>query len=162
MKAQSICPSLYRLAYFKYVAKEQTYPKLPLEKSQYVYHMISVESGTFDVTVNGSTARVEAGDLLYLLPGDVYRILPCGLDFSLYNLFFDLRDSCTEHDNRYTNCVFLQSFQPQLCLPRVEFEDACVLNQSGIFPKINAFEKNFSATAQMQVTPYTRAPGFFR
>lgn len=137
MKLQSICPSLYRLGYFKYEDGKRQYPKLSFEKSQYVYHIISVETGAFDVLINGKCERAEAGDVLYLLPGDIYRILPCGTDFSLYNLFFDFRDPLTSADNRYQTCVFTQSFQAPWCLPSIAFEDASALNKSGIFKKVH-------------------------
>ena len=143
MKVGSICPSLYHLNYFKYVEGEHKYPKISFEKSQYTYHIILVEKGTFDVSIGGSISHLEAADALYLLPGDVYRILPCGVDFSLYNLFFDFFDCAERNDHRYQSCVFMQSFDTQMCLPRVDFEDAAALNKSRIFKHV--FEKSFKS-----------------
>ena len=76
MKLQNIRPLLYRLTYFKYVDGEDKFPNLSLDKSQYVYHILLLEKGTLDVHVGGKTERIKAGDALYLLPGDIYRLLP--------------------------------------------------------------------------------------
>ncbi|MBQ9132733.1 MAG: helix-turn-helix transcriptional regulator [Clostridia bacterium] len=141
MEIQSICPLLYRLSYFKYVNGAQEHSKISRAKSQYGYHILLIDKGTLDVCFGNKKAQIKAGDALYLLPGEVYRLLPCGKDFSLYNLFFYFRDDHTDYENRYQNCVFIQYFDPDFCLPRINFEDASVLNQSGIFRNLS-IEKN--------------------
>jgi AraC-like DNA-binding protein len=83
--------------------------------------------------VGGKTERIKAGDALYLLPGDIYRLLPCKEDFSLYNLFFDFIDDRPIKENNRNACVFMKYYDTELCLPRIKFEDAAVLNKSGIF-----------------------------
>ena len=133
MKIQNIRPLLYRLSYFKYVDGEDKFPNLSLDKSQYVYHILLLEKGTLDVYVGGKTERIKAGDALYLLPGDIYRLLPCKEDFSLYNLFFDFLDDRPIKENNRNACVFMKYYDTELCLPRIKFEDAAVLNKSGIF-----------------------------
>ena len=136
MKINNICPSLYHLSHFKHIERENKYPKISFEKSQYSYRIILLEYGIVDVLICGEVLRIEAPDALYLLPGDVYSLLPCGSDFSLYNLFFDFCNHGIVSDNRYKSCVFMQNFNAQLCLPRIYFEDAPTLNKSGIFKNI--------------------------
>ena len=141
MKLNNISPSLYNFSYFKYVDAENKYPKISFEKSQYVYRIISVAEGSFDVLINGKKERLEAGDAVYLLPGEVYRILPRGEDFSIYNLFFDFFDIENINDNRLKYCAFMEGFNFGLCLSKIDFEDAPILNNSGIFKKL--FENDF-------------------
>lgn len=132
MKIQSIHPVLYRLSYFKYAEADRSRPKISFEKSQYVYRILLVEQGALDVCIGGKTERIQAGDALYLLPGEIYRLLPVGEAFSLYNLFFDfLEDRPIKESNRNA-CIFMKHYDAQLCLPRIEFEEAAVLNESGI------------------------------
>ena len=108
MKIQKIHPLLYHISYFKYLDGDYKYPKISFDKSQYVYRLLTVDKGALDVYVDGKTERIRAGDTLYLLPGETYRLLPCGEDFSLYNLFFDYLDGRTVQDNRYNTRVFLK------------------------------------------------------
>ena len=136
MKIQSIRPILYHLSYFSYVDGDHKFPNLSLDKSQYVYRILLIDKGALDVYVGGKAERVKAGDALYLLPGEAYRLLPCGEDFSLYNLFFDLLDDRPIKENNRKTCVFLKYFIASLCLPRIEFEDAPILNKSGIVRNI--------------------------
>lgn len=132
MKAHSIRPVLYRLSYFSYTEGEHKYPRLSLDKSQYVYRILAIEKGSLDVSFCGKTERIKSGDALYLLPGEVYRLIPCGESFSLYNLFFDFRDDHPTKESIYGSCIFMKHYDSALCLPRIEFDDAPILNQSGI------------------------------
>ena len=137
MKIRNIRPLVYRLSYFQYKNGDHKFPKISFDKSQYVYHILLIDTGSLDVCVNGKTERLTKGDSLYLLPGDVYRLFPCGEDFSLYNLFFDFLDSRPVRESDRNNCVFLKYYDESLCLPQIAFEDATVLNQSGIFKNIS-------------------------
>lgn len=136
MKIQKIHPLLYHISYFKYVDGDYKYPKISFDKSQYVYRILLVDKGELDVCVDGKTEHIRAGDALYLLPGETYRLLPCGEDFSLYNLFFDFLDDRPIKENNRNRCVFMKCYHAQLCLPRIEFEDAPILNKSGIVRNI--------------------------
>ena len=135
MKIQKINPRLYHISYFKYVDGDNKYPKISFDKSQYVYRILLVDKGALDVYVGGKTERIMAGDALYLLPGEIYRLLPCGEDFSLYNLFFDFLDDRPINENNRNHCVFMKYYDARLCLPPLEFEDAAILNKSGIVRK---------------------------
>ena len=140
MKVQNIRPLIYRLSYFKYLVADNKYPKISLDKSQYVYRILLIDKGELDVCVGGKKERIRAGEALYLLPGEIYRLLPCGEDFSLYNLFFDYMDDRPIKENKVQSCVFMNNYDTRLCLPRIEFEDAAVLNKSGIIKNVS-FEK---------------------
>lgn len=138
MKIDSIQPLLYHLSYFTYEKGARQYTKISFDKSQYVYRILLIDKGALDVCVGGKAARIEAGDALYLVPGEVYRLCPCGEDFSLYNLFFDFLDNRPVGENKHNGCVFMKHYRPTRCLPLLEFEDAPVLNKSGIFRHVSA------------------------
>lgn len=144
MKIQNIHPLIYRLSYFKYSDADNKYPKISLDKSQYVYRILLIDKGELDVCVGGKTERIKAGEALYLLPGEIYRLLPCGEDFSLYNLFFDYLDDRQIKESKPKTCVFMKNYNAHLCLPRIEFEDADILNKSGIIKNVSS-EKVFKS-----------------
>ena len=137
MKLQSIQPLLFRLSYFKYVADDPKCPKISFDKTQYVYRILLIDKGALDVCMGGRTERLKAGDALYLLPGEIYRLFPCKEDFALYNLFFDFLDDRPIQANNHTACVFMNYYDARLCLPRIAFENAAILNQSGIFKNVS-------------------------
>ena len=140
MKIQNVRPLIYRLFYFNYIDADNKYPGLSLDKSQYVYRLLLIDKGSLDVSVGGKTERIKAGDALYLLPGEIYRLIPCGEDFSLYNLFFDFLDDRQVMENKRKNCVFMKYYDPRLCLARIEFEDALILNESGIIKNLSSLK----------------------
>ncbi len=138
MKIQNIRPLIYRLSYFKYLEADNKYPRLSFDKSHYVYRILLIDKGELDVCVGGKTERIKAGEALYLLPGEIYRLLPCGEDFSLYNMFFDFLDDRHIKEKKFQNCVFMKYYDEHLCLPMIEFEDADILNKSGIIKNISS------------------------
>lgn len=137
MKIQKIRPMLYRIAYFEHIEKEHKRPRIALDKTQYAYHLLLIDRGTLEVCIGERREKIKAGDALYLLPGEVYRLLPCGEDFSLFNLFFDFLDDRFVKSVKYSECVFMNRYDPRLCLPKIAFEDAELLNQSGVIRKIS-------------------------
>ena len=137
MKTQSIRPILYNISYFKYVEREHKFPNISLDKSQYAYRILLLDRGELDVLVGEKKERLRAGDALYLLPGDTYRLLPCGGDFSIYNLFLDFLDDRPVKEKFRGACIFMKYYDAHLCLPRLEFEDATVLNKSGIIKSVS-------------------------
>ena len=108
MKIQHIRPLLYRFSYFNYEDGDHKYPRFSFDKSQYVYRILLLDKGSLDVCACGKTERLGAGDALYLLPGESYRLLPCGEDFSLYNLFFDFLDNRPIKENDSNTCIFMK------------------------------------------------------
>ena len=158
MKIQKIHPLLYHISYFKYLDGDYKYPKISFDKSQYVYRILLVDKGTLDVCVGGKTERIKAGDALYLLPGETYRLLPCGKDFSLYNLFFDFLDDRPIKGKNRNTCVFMKYYDAQLCLPRIEFEEAAILNKSGIIKNMSC-EKTLKSL--LYLSPTDELYGFY-
>lgn len=136
MKIQDISPVLHNLVYFQYESGERSYPKITSYKSQYAYHVLLISKGRLDVFVGDRLEHVKAGDAVYLLPGEVYRLMPCNEDFSLYNLFFDFCNDRIPTEPKYGACVLMQSFDTSLCPSPICFEDATVLNQSGVWKNL--------------------------
>ena len=132
MKITDILPELYNLSYFKYVHGERKYSRLSLEKTQYSYRFITVGEGRLTVSCAGRTEEMCAGDILYLLPGESYRINPSKSDFSLYSAYFDFRESMGDKAQK-GQCIFMNNYDRSLCSERIAFEDAEALNQSGFF-----------------------------
>ena len=133
MRIQDISPVFYTLHSFKYQHREQTYKKLSLWKSQYVYRFLYVEKGALKVRLGDRTESMREGDLLYLVPGEPYLLLPDGRDFSLYNIGFDLLPQRAPAPKRPTLCVFLSDYAPSLCLPPLVFADGECLNHNRVF-----------------------------
>lgn len=162
MKLGDIFVQLTDFYRFRYCEKEQKYSRLSWEKTQYSYRLIYVERGFLDVCIEERTERLQVGDIVYLTPGTVYRLLPCGGDFSLCNLFFSFLCAGTEKRGEdRTGCVFLSDYTPDLCVPRVEFEDVPYLNGSRFFKGVScdkAFEDLFSIAAESGLADfYARA-----
>ena len=78
MKLSEISPVLFRADLFKYSPSISLRPRISLEKSQYVYRFIGVGSGRHDFLLEGERFSISASDVVYLTPGEDYRILPTG------------------------------------------------------------------------------------
>lgn len=89
-----------------------------------------VDTGRLSIELCGVKRGLRAGDLVYILPGDEYRLEPVGKDFGLINLFFDLGVGDV---GRGRSCVFMDGFRPELCAVHEEIFDAEILNRSRIF-----------------------------
>lgn len=136
MKIKEINPEILSIAYFKYDNNLQITPRLSLEKTQYSYRFIAVSDGYVDVCFDNKTERLLSGDALYLLPGENYKLLPCGVNFSLYSIYFDYFENKNANKGLST-CVFLSDFKKEKMLCRLVFEDAKILNKSAVFKNIN-------------------------
>ena len=133
MKVENISPKVYGIAYFK---KLENAPKLSFEKTQYSYRFIIVMEGKIDVFLQGKTHNLVAGDVVYLLPGEPYRLLTKDADFSLLSIYFGYVDNDVKDSNLET-CVFLNDFKSELLLPLITFENASILNKSGVFKNVH-------------------------
>ena len=71
-----------------------------------------------------------AGDILFLLPGERYRILNSHGDFSVVNIFFDLTPG--RSGSIPVTHVLARDFNPELCGGRIDFEDG-LFNKSELF-----------------------------
>ena len=89
MKVCQINPKTYSSHKFTFSTLKNDYKKINSLKTQYVYRFLIIQSGQVKVEINGNEFSCQKGDVVYLIPGDFYRLIPCGYDFSLYNVFFD-------------------------------------------------------------------------
>ena len=89
MKVYQINPIVYSSQKFTFSSLKNDYKKINSLKTQYVYRFLIIQSGQVKVEINGKEFTCQRGDVVYLMPGDFYRFIPCGHDFSLYNVFFD-------------------------------------------------------------------------
>ena len=132
MKVNDISPKFYGIYCVNYRHNENLYKKISLWKTQYTYRFMYVANGFFDVCINDSIQRVQCGDVLLLVPGSFYQMLPCGSDFSVYSISFDICNA--ENDKKVkSGCIFADEYTPELCSGIYEFEDAPFLNKSGVF-----------------------------
>lgn len=132
MKVNDISPKFHSIYCVNYRYNENLYKKISLWKTQYTYRFMYVANGFFNVCINDNIKRVQCGDVLFLVPGSLYRMLPCGSDFSIYSISFDLCDVKNEEIVK-SGCVFADEYKPELCPEIYEFEDAHFLNKSNVF-----------------------------
>lgn len=127
-----IAPVLYGL---HYIHRSRSYLRLDAEKSHYVYRFLCLCDGEIDASIGGRRVSLRAGELLYLLPGESYRLFPHDRDFLLYNIFFDFFpcEMAEARGDRSACCVFLPGYERRFCSPRVSFTDAPIFNQSRVF-----------------------------
>lgn len=138
MKVCQINPVVYSARNFNFLASKNDYKKINSLKTQYVYRFLTVKSGKVNVEINGREYNCSRGDVIYLIPGDFYRLKPCGCDFSFYNVFFDYFERDDSAPRVYA-CVYDDTFVLEKCSKRVEFEDGVVLNESKVFHAIESF-----------------------
>ena len=136
MTVNDILPKLNNIYFFKYRQEENKHKKVNLLKTQYSYRFMYIASGSLNVSINGVTENVNKGDVLYIIPGDFYRLIPLASDFSVYSIFFDISSDKRNTDIINGGCVFESEFSSDLCLKKVVFEDAPCLNKSGIFRNV--------------------------
>ena len=130
MKLCDIQPRFLNLQRFNYRVGDRRYTRITSKKTQYSYRFMYVDAGRLSIELCGVVHKLRAGDLVYILPGDEYRLEPVGKDFRLINLFFDLG---VGEVGRGRSCVFIDGFRPELCVPHEEVIDAEILNRSRIF-----------------------------
>jgi AraC-like DNA-binding protein len=135
MEVKNVLPIVYNVAYFKHVEGSLPLKKLSYDKTQYSYRFIIVEEGFVDVFVGGKIKRLYAKDALYLLPGESYRLLPCESNFALSSVFFNYLNE--EYDSSLGEIVFSSEYKENKALKVINFEDAKVLNNSGIFRNLS-------------------------
>jgi AraC-like DNA-binding protein len=144
MTLNDILPELHNIYFFKYNHNDNPYSKISFLKTQYTYRFIYIASGALDVCINGVIENVKQGDLLYILPGDFYRLIPDKCDFSVYSIFFDISGNHKDFEIPNKGCIFENEYKRELCLKKAVFKDAPLLNKSGISHNIfceNIIEK---------------------
>ena len=154
MRISDITGILYKAYYFKYLSGKHNYPRLQMKKSQYTYRLLYVIDGKFNIVIDNERITCEAGDVVYLVPGEIYSIELCGCDFSIYNLFFGHSTDKKYIDSKNTACVFLHDYNPESSLEVLNFADADKLNKSGVFKGIYCFEELDSLMKNDSSEPY--------
>lgn len=139
MKVSQINPKVYTWHKFTFSTQKNDYKKINSLKTQYVYRFLIIQSGQIRVQINEKEINCQKGDVIYLIPGDFYRFIPCGLDFSLYNVFFDYVEMEEVTLGTFA-CVYDQAFDKSKCSQKVVFDDAIALNQSGVFQLTDSLE----------------------
>ena len=119
--------SAYRFAYGKQSGGRLT---LAREKTQYVYRFLIFEEGEAVAILGAKRLICRAGDLLYLPPGERYR-LSADAAFSVLQVSFDLFGNVA--DARPLTCVCTSEFSPALCSPLPEADALLPLRVGGVF-----------------------------
>lgn len=127
-----INPTVYSVSLFDYKNTSNVYSKIGNKKSQYCYRFIFVNNGAVDFEIDGNLYHCKKGSIIFLVPNSVYRIIPCGEDFSFIHVFFDFIDQNISSKNKMA-CVFVDNFNPFVPSCKVEFANAPCFNQSGVF-----------------------------
>ena len=133
MRMIEATPVLYHLYRYHYRVGEQEHGRISYEKTQYVYRVLYLAFGSLSVRYQEREEPLRPGDALYLVPGEYYRLMPQGEDFSLYAISFDYTAGRMSPGGRTHACVFRSEYDAALCSSRVSFEDAPTLNTSGVF-----------------------------
>ncbi len=134
MKIGDISPVLYSVSNFKYAKKGREGIRFDSEKTHYVYRFLCFTKGRLDAYIGDSRHPCCAGDILYLTPGEKYRLAPRDEDFSFFNVFFDFAEYKGENrGDKNATCIFTPYYDPSLCSEAIFFEDTQIFNESRIF-----------------------------
>lgn len=118
MKLPDIHPVVYNAAEF--TSCEAT-PNNEAYKSTYCYRLMYMKTGMSKLLFRSSIAGFKAGDILFLPPGEKYRVLNAFGDFTVVNVFFDFTQ--TEGSQNPTSHVLVTDFNPSMCGLPIELED---------------------------------------
>ena len=132
MNISESLPRVHQIYCYRYRADAPGSHRITGEKTQYVYRILYLASGRVEVRMGQAAELLTAGDALYLVPGEVYSLWPCGEDFALYALSFDFSTLSTASPLP-SACVFLPDFDVRMLPPPIAFEDAPCLDRSGVF-----------------------------
>ena len=94
-------------------------------KNQYSYKIIVYTSGSAYVEIGNKSQICRAGDAVFLLPGNSYRILNKFGDFSVINIYFGFSKPLTEQQY-----IEQKYFNAAKCEKRLFFPNAELLNTS--------------------------------
>ena len=126
MRIPDINPVVHAVAGFVSCAAT---PNSEAVKTAYCYRIMCLTSGRCGLVLDGAE-EFRAGDILFLLPGERYRILNSHGDFAVVNIFFDFTPGRSAGTT--TTHVLERDFNPGLCGGRIDFEDGA-FNKSGLF-----------------------------
>ncbi len=141
MKIIEISPRMYEVDKFKYTLNDPRYKRIEAKKSQYLYRLFYVTKGNFKIHIENEAYNCGVGDVVYLIPGDVYNFELCDSGFSMYNTFFDLFPGRVEDNIDLLSCIFAGDYAEGRRLPLPNFEDAPLINKSGVFKNVDCFKQ---------------------
>ena len=130
---KTITPRLYRIYRQSYV--DPCGASFLREKSQYVFRFLVFCEGEATAHLGERRLACRVGDVLYLPPGECYRLEP-HTPFTVYQVAFSLHGG--EEEARPLFCVFTPELRRELCLPLPEGEEYAPLAASDVFSHTSA------------------------
>lgn len=138
----NILPNIFGVYNFTYNPQENKRMRIDSVKTQYSYRFIYCVSGECEFVLEEKLFHISKGDLIFLIPGCKYQILPIGYAFSLISVFFDFYP--TENFSKIlTRCVFLENFDKNLSVKKREFDDCKLFNDSFVAKNIDLDQRFF-------------------
>ena len=129
MKLSGTDPVIYNVGSFTSCAAT---PNNESVKTAYTYRFMYLGKGKCTLILGGDSFVFRKGGLLFLLPGERYRILNSDGDFSVTNIFFDLTRARV--GEKFVKWHLLESeFDERLCGEILHVEDAGIFDSSRLF-----------------------------
>ena len=135
---KSLSPHLYGVFRLAYGRDALAHTSLSREKSQYVYRMLILAEGALSVLLAGESHTLRTGDLLYLPPGERYR-LAAEAPFAVLQVSFDLYGA--GEGGRPLSCVPAAELSEALLSPLPEGEELAPLRVGGVFSGTSALRQ---------------------
>lgn len=104
-------------------------------KNQYTYKLMLFIKGSATVEIDDEQFISSSGSVVFLVPGEAYRVLNTNGEFSVVNIYFTFDEKC----NR--NYTYNKFFDRSLCTEKLYFEDAKCFNKSFVSNNIKILEK---------------------
>ncbi len=130
-----LAPHLYGVFRLAFGPDALARASLSREKSQYVYRFLVLAEGELFARLGRERLLLRAGDLLYLPPGERYR-LAADSPFSLYQVSFELFGA--GEDGRPLSCVPAAELCEARLSPLPEGTETELLRRGGVFSGTSA------------------------
>lgn len=141
MTINDISPVVYNFNYFTY-SPEKQYRDIGHEKTQYTYRLMFFDRGKTNIKIADRVYSCDGGDVVFLLPGEKYTILPADCGFRVVTVFFDFFEGARKELCGIEKIYWLtDKFNKELCSEIVSFSDAECFNNSGVFKGAYSGEK---------------------
>lgn len=126
MRLSEISPVVWNVGCFTSCAAT---PNSEAVKTAYTYRFMYLSAGSATLTLREKSRKFKAGGILFLLPGERYRILNSDGDFSVTNIFFDFTRAriCGDFPKWHLS---EPEFDPELCGVIENFEDTDFFRES--------------------------------
>ena len=128
-------PVLYHVGRFTHTRRGAHSSLFAREKTQYVYRFLILLEGEVTAILGSSRYTLCRGDLLYLVPGERYRLITEG-ELSLLQVSFDLVEGGIGERPRL--CVFTSELHEELMSPLPSDPALSPLAFSGLFSHTSA------------------------